>query len=168
MPVRKMNLKELVKPDSVLCNVSARSKKHCLEILSELLTRSNPDIANEEVFAKLIDRERLGCTSLGKGVAFPHCRVEGIRCSTGALLRLADPVDFDSSDGQSVDLVFGMMVPENLAAADHADIEMLSNLLRDDVLCARLRAATTSSELGEALIAGAIEPAIKLKAVQPG
>lgn len=163
-----MDLEELVKPDSVLCNVSARSKKHCLEILSELLTRSNPDIANEEVFAKLIERERLGCTSLDKGVAFPHCRIEGIRQSSGALLRLAEPVDFDSPDGQSVDLVFGMMVPENLEAADYADIEMLTELLRDEVLCARLRAATTSRELGEALIAGRIESAPKLKAVQQG
>ena len=163
-----MNLEKLVKPDSVLCNVSARSKKHCLEILSELLTHSSPDIANEEVFAKLIDRERLGCTCLDKGVAFPHCRVEGLNHSTGALLRLADPVDFDSPDGQSVDLVFGMMVPENLEATDYADIEMLTTLLRNDAVCARLRAASTSSELGEALIAAAIEPAPKLKAARHG
>ena len=163
-----MNLENLVKPDNVLCNVSARSKKHCLEILSELLTHSSPDIANEEVFAKLIDRERLGCTCLDKGVAFPHCRVEGINRSAGALLRLADPVDFDSPDGQSVDLVFGLMVPENLEAADYADIEMLADLLRDEALCAQLRAATTSSELGKALIAGGIDPAPKLLAARHG
>jgi PTS system nitrogen regulatory IIA component len=163
-----MNLDELVKPDSVLCNVSARSKKHCLEILSELLTRSNPDIASEDVFAKLIDRERLGCTCLDKGIAFPHCRVDGIKRSTGALLKLADPVDFDSPDGQSVDLVFGMMVPVNLEASDYADIEMLTELLRDDVLCARLRAATKSSELGDALLAGRIEPPQKLQSAQQG
>jgi hypothetical protein len=62
--VTAMILENLVKPDSVLCNVSVRSKKHSLEILSELLTRSNPDIASEEVFAKLFERERLGCTGL--------------------------------------------------------------------------------------------------------
>ena len=163
-----MNITELVKPDSVLCNVSARSKKHCLEILSELLTRSSPDIANEEVFAKLIDRERLGCTCLDKGVAFPHCRVEGINQSAGALLRLADPVDFDSPDGQSVDVVFGMILPENLEAEDHAAIDTLANMLRDEALCARLRAATTSSELGNALLAGGIEPAPVLQAAQQG
>jgi len=158
-----MNLDELVKPDSVLCNVSARSKKHCLEILSELLTHSNPDIASEDVFAKLVDRERLGCTCLDKGVAFPHCRIEGIKRSTCALLKLSSPIDFDSADGQSVDLVFGMMVPENLEAADYADIEMLTELLRDDVLCARLRAATKSSALGDALLAGRIDPPQKLQ-----
>jgi mannitol/fructose-specific phosphotransferase system IIA component (Ntr-type) len=118
-----MNLEDLIKADSVLCNVSARSKKHCLEILSELLTRSNPDIASEEVFAKLIERERLGCTCLDKGVAFPHCRIAGLRKSTGALMKLAEPIDFDSADGQSVDIVFGLMVPEDLDAEDLSDID---------------------------------------------
>jgi len=163
-----MNLEELVKPDSVLCNVSARSKKHCLEILSELLTRSNPDIASEEVFAKLIERERLGCTCLDKGIAFPHCRISGLNTSCAALMKLADPVDFDSTDGESVDLVFGLMVPENLNAEDYADVDLLANLLRDQALCARLRAATSSKDLSVALLAAQIAPTHKLKSAQQG
>jgi PTS system nitrogen regulatory IIA component len=163
-----MNLEELIKPDSILCNVSARSKKHCLEILSELLTRSIPDIANEEVFARLIERERLGCTCLDKGVAFPHCRISGLPKSCAALMRLTEPVDFDSSDGESVDLVFGLMVPENLTAEDLADIDMITSLLRDDALCARLRAATSSHELNHALLTGQLEPVAKLKSAQQG
>jgi PTS system nitrogen regulatory IIA component len=164
-----MNLEELVKPDSILCNVSARSKKHCLEILSELLTRSNPDISNEEVFAKLIERERLGCTCLDKGVAFPHCRINGLKKSCAALMRLTEPVDFDSSDGHPVDLIFGLMVPENLGAEDLADIDMLTSLLRDEALCARLRAATSSLHLSEALLTGQLAaPAVKLKSAQQG
>ena len=101
-----MVLEHLIKPESVLCNAQARSKKHCLEILSELLARSNPDIGNEEIFSGLIERERLGCTSLDKGVAFPHCRVNGVRESCGALMRLSDPIDFDAPDGYPVDLTF--------------------------------------------------------------
>ena len=163
-----MNLDELIKPDNILCNVSARSKKHCLEILSELLTRFNPDIASEEVFAKLIERERLGCTCLDKGVAFPHCRISGLRKSCAALMRLTEPVDFDSSDGNSVDLIFGLMVPEELTAEDIADIEMLTILLRDDALCARLRSASSSLNLSEALLAGQLEPVTKLKSAQQG
>ena len=163
-----MNLDELIKPDNILCNVSARSKKHCLEILSELLTRFNPDIASEEVFAKLIERERLGCTCLDKGVAFPHCRISGLRKSCAALMRLTEPVDFDSSDGNSVDLIFGLMVPEELTAEDIADIEMLTTLLRDDALCARLRSASSSLNLSEALLAGQLEPVTKLKSAQQG
>lgn len=163
-----MNLDNLIKPDSVLCNVSARSKKHCLEIMSELLTRSNPDIASEEVFAKLIERERLGCTCLDKGVAFPHCRVAGLRNSTAALMKLAEPVDFDSPDGQSVDIVFGLMVPETLNAEDLSDIDSLSALLCDSALCARLRAVSSSSDLCEALLAGQVDPLPKLQSAQQG
>ena len=158
-----MKLEELIKPDSVLCNVSARSKKHCLEILSELLTRSSPDIASEEVFTALTERERLGCTCVDKGVAFPHSRIPGLKRSSGALMKLAEPIEFDSPDGHLVDLVFGLIVPEKLDPDDLADVDDVARMLRDGVLCARLRATTTSSELCDGLLAGHIETAPKLK-----
>jgi PTS system nitrogen regulatory IIA component len=149
-----MNLDDLVKSDTVLCNVSARSKKHCLEILSELLCRPTPDIAHEDVFARLIERERLGCTCLDRGIAFPHCRIEGLRTSSAAVMKLAEPVDFDSPDGEFVDLVIGLMVPEQLEEDDYKAIELLTGLLRDKAFCRRLRKATSSSELREVLLAG--------------
>ncbi len=64
-----MLLEEIINPDAVLCNAHARSKKHCLEILSELLVRSIPDISADDIFERLNERERLGCTSLEQGVA---------------------------------------------------------------------------------------------------
>ena len=97
-----MLLEELVKPEGVLCNAQARSKKHCLEILSELLVRPTPEISADQIFENLIKRERLGCTSLGKGVAFPHCRIDGIDACNGALILLSEPVDFDAPDGEPV------------------------------------------------------------------
>jgi PTS system nitrogen regulatory IIA component len=149
-----MNLEDLIQPDSVLCNVSARSKKHCLEILSELLTRSSPDLASEEVFTALIERERLGCTCLDKGVAFPHCRIPGLRKSAGALMKLAEPIEFDSSDGHLVDLVFGLIVPEDLESSDLADIDGVARMLCDNDLCSQLRSTSSSSKLCEVLLAG--------------
>lgn len=157
-----MVLEHLINPESVLCNAQARSKKHCLEILSELLARNSPDVANEEIFSRLIDRERLGCTSLDQGVAFPHCRVNGVHNSCGALMRLSEPVDFDAQDGYPVDLVFGLMVPAEVDASHYADIELLSTLLKDDVLRARLRAASSSGDLFDALMVGQYSPATKL------
>lgn len=158
-----MTLQDIIKPDSVLCNAQARSKKHSIEILSELLAQTSPEIASEEIFEKLIDRERLGCTSLGQGLAFPHCRIGGIKSSFGALIRLSTPVDFDAPDGELVDLVFGLMVPEHLDAGHYADIEQLTGLLRDDALRARLRSANSSSELYDALITGEHQPLPKLQ-----
>jgi len=149
-----MTLQELVKPDSVLCNAHARSKKHCLEILSELLARQTPDIPHEEIFAKLVERERLGPTCLGKGTAFPHCRIDDVSESHGALMKLSTPVDFDSSDGEFVDIVFGLVVPENVADKHRAEITLVTVVLDDDELRTRLRRATSSSDLYRALVTG--------------
>jgi PTS system nitrogen regulatory IIA component len=149
-----MTLDELIKPGSVLCNAQARSKKHCLEILSELLARSTPEIASDQIFENLIKRERLGCTGLDKGVAFPHCRVEGLETSIAAMILLSDPVDFDAPDSEPVDLVFGLMVPDPLDESHGADIRMVTSILADEGLRDRLRTAKSSSDLYEALIDG--------------
>ena len=161
-----MNLEQLISPGSVLCNVHARSKKHSLEILSELLANPNPDIANEELFEKLIDRERLGCTSLDKGIAFPHCRISAVLTSCGALMKLSEAVDFDSPDGESVDLIFGLILPKELDDNDYGDISMITGFLTNDSLTAKLRSANSSGELHDALLAGHVPASAKLKSVQ--
>ncbi len=147
-----MFLENIINRDAVLCNAHARSKKHCLEILSELLVRNQPDIPSEDIFESLIERERLGCTGLDVGVAFPRCRVEGIDRCVAAMIKLSDPIDFDASDGEPVDLVFGLMVPNDVTESHHADIAMVTDLLGDDELRQKLRAATSSSALYKLLI----------------
>lgn len=158
-----MQLDEIIKPDSVLCNANARSKKHCIEILSELLVRSIPDTAADDVFASLIKRERLGCTSLDAGVAFPHCRVDGLEQSCAALIKLSEAVDFDCSDGEPVDLVFGLLVPKDVDESHLNDIEQFSTVLAEPGLRKQLRKCNTSNELYSALVAAfdaPTEPAI--------
>lgn len=150
-----MSLQEIIKPDGVLCNASARSKKHCLEILSELLIRNNPDLVSDDIFESLISRERLGCTSLDRGAAFPHCRVAGIDKSVAVLIKLSEPVEFDSPDGEPVDIVLGMMLPENIDDSHRADIKLVTDVLADQGLRARLREMNSSSDLYDALISGA-------------
>ena len=161
-----MILEQLISPGSVLCNVHARSKKHSLEILSELLSNPNPDIASEEIFAKLVERERLGCTSLDRGIAFPHCRVSGAQDSCGALMKLSEPVDFDSPDGVSVDLIFGLILPTELQDSHYEDIDMVTGMLTNESLTARLRSANTSSELYNAVLAGHVPTNTKLRTMQ--
>ncbi|MFQ6004741.1 MAG: PTS sugar transporter subunit IIA [Woeseia sp.] len=161
-----MILEELISPGSVLCNVHARSKKHALEILSELLANPNPDIANEEIFAKLIERERLGCTSLDRGIAFPHCRISGAQNSCGALMKLSEPVDFDSLDGVPVDLIFGLILPKVLDDSHYADIDTVTGYLTNETLAARLRSAISSSELYEALFAANVPASMRMRSMQ--
>jgi PTS system nitrogen regulatory IIA component len=151
-----MSLQEIIQPDSVLCNAMARSKKHCLEILSELLVRAYTDIPSELVFEQLIERERLGCTGLENGAAFPHCRVAGIETSNAALIKLSEPVDFDAADGEPVDLVFGMIVPTEVNDEHLSDIKLVTTRLADKGLRARLRSANSSKDLHKALIDGSL------------
>jgi PTS system nitrogen regulatory IIA component len=147
-----MFLDDIINRDAVLCNAHARSKKHCLEILSELLARTQPDIAVDDIFESLIERERLGCTGLDVGVAFPRCRVDGIDRCVAAMIKLSEPIDFDASDGEPVDLVFGLMVPQDVTDSHHADIAMVTDLLGDEGLRQELRKATSSSALYKLLI----------------
>ncbi|HEX2139677.1 MAG TPA: PTS sugar transporter subunit IIA, partial [Woeseiaceae bacterium] len=140
-------LPELIKPECVACNVQARSKKHCLEILSELLAGAEQEIPSEQVFARLVERERLGSTCLARGIAFPHCRVSGIHAEHAAVIKLATPIEFDAADGEMVDLVFGLMVPEIMNAEHQATIEQVAGILSDARVCAQLRASRTSDEL---------------------
>ena len=155
-----MPLDKIIQPDHVLCNAMARSKKHCLEILSELLVRSIPDIANEVIFENLIERERLGCTSLDRGAAFPHCRIDGIDTSKAALIKLSEPIDFDAADGEPVDLVFGMILPVELNDSHYADIKLVTQVMSNESLRERLRNMNSSSDLYDALLAAAA-PAAK-------
>jgi PTS system nitrogen regulatory IIA component len=155
-----MLLEEIIKPDSVLCNAQARSKKHCLEILSELLVRPVPEIASEDIFGRLIERERLGCTSLDQGVAFPHCRVEGLDTNIAALIKLSEPVDFDSPDGEPVDLIFGMMVPKEINATHQKNICSIADLLGDRELRRKMREAVTSNELYDSLIDSSVSTVV--------
>ena len=142
-----MNIDEMLSPESVLCNAQARSKKHSLEILSELLVKQNPEIAADDVFEKLIERERLGCTSLDLGVAFPHCRVNGIHASVAALIKLSTAVDFDSPDGEPVDLIFGLMVPQDIDASHYEEIREIADMLRDHNWRRSSEEATSSKDL---------------------
>ena len=147
-----MELEAIIKPDSVLCNAHARSKKHSIEILSELLARSTSEFAAEDIFERLVQRERLGCTSLQAGVAFPHCRIEGLSDSYAALIKLSEPVEFDASDGEPVDLIFGMLVPKDITGRQ-AEVRRIAEILGDTELRNRLRSAKTSNELYGTLLA---------------
>lgn len=162
-----MLLEEIINPDSVLSNAQARSKKHSLEILSELLVRSIPDAHADDIFSSLVERERLGCTCLDEGVAFPHCRVEGLEESSAALVKLSEAVDFDAADGEPVDLIFGLLVPEDLDDSHRADIQAITRILDDRHLRERLRNCNTSNELYETLLsASTAQPMRELPTAQ--
>src|SRR5215510_14463199 len=152
------SLEGLLEPGRVLCNVEARSKKHILEILSELLASAENDLTAGEIFDSLVNRERLGSTALGSGVALPHGRVPGIDGSIAAFVRLSQGVEFDAPDGVPVTLVLGLLVPEQASEQHLGELSSIAKRLSRPVLRAALAEAGSSSAIFEALTAPA-EPA---------
>lgn len=142
----------MLDPRNVRCEGSAGSKKHALELLSEILAGAVEDLGPGEVLEGLAGRERLGSTGLGRSVAMPHARVEGIRSSAAAFLKLAEPVDFGSPDGQPVDLLFGLLVPQESTSDDLKEMGELVKRLRDPDLQEKLRGADDPSTLYSLLI----------------
>ncbi|MDJ0738294.1 MAG: PTS IIA-like nitrogen regulatory protein PtsN [Gammaproteobacteria bacterium] len=140
-------------PDGILERPSisvadpASSKKRVLEQAARLLAAAGPEPEAEQIFERLLERERLGSTGLAGGVALPHARMPGIEASHGAFLRLADAVEFDALDGQPVDLVFALLVPED-ATEEHLQLlGRLASMFNDPLLCERLRDAEAEEAL---------------------
>jgi PTS system nitrogen regulatory IIA component len=115
---------QLLDPRHVLVDLQVSSKKRLFE-QAGLLFENQDGIAKSVVFDSLFARERLGSTGLGQGVAIPHGRIKGLKEAQGALLRLAQPVPFDSPDGQPVSLAFVLLVPEK---ATEKHLQILSEL----------------------------------------
>lgn len=117
-------------PESVAI-VDAESKQEILAQLSALFARTW-ELDAELVLELLDEREKLGSTGFGRGVAIPHARISGIQRPVAALLRLNHPVDFGAADGLPVDLVFGLLSPENSGAAHLHALAAISRMVRDE------------------------------------
>ncbi|HET7569894.1 MAG TPA: PTS sugar transporter subunit IIA [Gammaproteobacteria bacterium] len=141
------HLNELIVPARVLANAKADSRKRALEVLSELLSKDQPDLSQAEVMQGLVSRERLGSTAIGGGIAVPHGRAAGITQVIGALIRLNDPVNYGAEDGVPVDLMFAILVPLECTEAHAQFVSQVTLRLSDPDVCRHLREAKTSKAL---------------------
>ena len=142
-----MDVAHILRPESVHCEARARSKKHALELLSEALAAASGTYDAEEIYESLYQRERLGCTGLGRSVAMPHARIEGLEESIGAFLRLDEAVNFDSVDDEPVDLIFGLLVPAHCSDEQIREVRELIEKLGDSELQRQLHNAAEPAEL---------------------
>ncbi len=143
-----MDIAELVKPEGVIADLKACSKKQALQELAE---RAAGIVGLHErvIFDTLLERERLGTTGVGQGIAIPHGKLAGLDRLHGLFARLKRPIDFDAIDDQPVDLIFLLLAPEE-AGADHLKaLARVSRLLRDKRFCEKVR----GSESAEAIYA---------------
>ena len=134
-----MELYDLLHPEAVKVVAAASSKKRVLHDMAQLAGNCY-DIRTEVLLEALLEREKLGPTGVGHGVALPHARSKDVDRVCGAFILLESPVDFGSVDKLPVDVIFGLFAPEN-AGVDHLKaLAIVSRTLRDNSICAKLRA----------------------------
>ena len=134
-----MNISQLIDEDHVLCCPEVTSKKRLLEVVSELLATGLSHISAHEIFDSLINREKLGSTGLGRGVAIPHGRIAALAQPVCAFIRLEDAVEFDATDGQPVDLAFALLVPEESTEEHLQVLSLIAELFSDQDFCSGVR-----------------------------
>lgn len=145
-----MNLAEMLAKDGIIPALQADDKKQALHALSEIAGRAT-GLDVHDIFAALIQRERLSSTSLGRGIAIPHIKIAGLNAITCLFARLTKPVSFDSHDGEPVDLLFFLLAPEH-AGGDHLKaLARISRLVRDPATLEHLRAAGDVDDLRRVL-----------------
>ncbi|KWT70582.1 PTS IIA-like nitrogen regulatory protein PtsN [Hyphomicrobium sulfonivorans] len=145
-----MDLCDLLAPDGVIASLKASSKKDALEQLAAAAAEKT-GLDRLEIFNTLLQRERLGSTGLGAGIAIPHVKLAGLTKIVCLFARLTDPIDFDSHDDQPVDLVFLLLAPEH-ASGDHLKaLASISRLVREPSVIDSLRKAPDAETLRQTL-----------------
>lgn len=135
------DLSDLLDREAILGALKANSKKKVLQDMSGPASRRT-GVPERQIFETVFQRERLGSTGVGNGIAIPHGKLAGVSKLTGVFARLATPIDFDAIDGEPVDLVFLLLAPET-AGADHLKaLSRIARAFRDTNRVERLRATT--------------------------
>jgi PTS system nitrogen regulatory IIA component len=150
---KNMEIVDLLTRDAVFTGVKAGSKKLAVQELAQRAAKI-ANMPERLVFDVLLERERLGTTGVGRGIAIPHGKMAGLDQLYGVFTRLEEPVDFESVDRQPVDLLFLLLAPEE-AGADHLKaLARISRLFRDTALCEELRRAGDPDAMFRLLVEG--------------
>ena len=142
-----MNITDVLSPERTCCSVPGVSKKRVLEFIANFLSENTSFINADQLYQELISRERLGSTGIGEGIALPHCRLTGCSKITGLLLKLESSVDFDAIDGQPVDLVFALIVPDEQNEEHLQTLSAIAELLQSSEVRQQLRGCTSDDKL---------------------
>ena len=133
-----MDINEIIAPESILASLKPNSKKQLLQELAER-GAAQTGVDEHDVFETLLERERLGSTGVGNGVAIPHGKLPGLEKIVGVFARLEKPVAFDAMDDQPVDIVFMLLAPEG-SGADHLKaLSRIARVLRNQSTLASIR-----------------------------
>ena len=135
-----MDLGDLISPESVIASLKAANKKHALQLLATKAAEIT-HLDHRPILATLLQREHLGSTGVGRGIAIPHGRLAGLDRMVSIFAKLDEPIPFDAIDSEPVDLVFLLLAPEHAGAEHLKALARISRLLRDPLALEKLRAS---------------------------
>lgn len=147
-----MNIADIIATERISAAEDVHSKKRALERLADSLAGATPYLAAGEIFSNLVAREKLGSTGIGDGVAIPHARIKGLDECVAAFARLQQPVAFDAGDEQPVDLLFGLLVPEQSTQTHLNLLRSLAEMFSEAECLSALRGAEDEQALFDDLI----------------
>ncbi|MEW6314604.1 MAG: PTS IIA-like nitrogen regulatory protein PtsN [Pseudomonadota bacterium] len=131
---------------NVVAGLDVGSKKRVFEHAG-MLFEKNQHISHNTVFDSLFSREKLGSTALGQGIAIPHGRVKGLQDAVAAFIRMKQPIPFDAPDGQPVDLVFVLLVPEKATDLHLQILSELAQMFSDNTLRKALATSNDAAQI---------------------
>ncbi len=133
-----MNIADLINQDSILINIESKSKKNILETISDNLANGDPS-QKDTIFDKLYEREKLGTTAFGEGIAIPHARIPNIESPKILFMKLSEGIDFDALDNKKVDLIFSLIVPDTKDASHIEILSKVASLVDSKTLVQKIR-----------------------------
>jgi len=142
-----MKIREILSPNTMVSHLQARVKKDVLVELAKALTQQHPEMDQDAVVDVLLERERLGTTGIGEGIAIPHGKMKDIKELVISFGRSEKGVDFQSMDNRPAHLFFLLLAPENSAGAHLKALAKISRMLKDKTFCQELMAAETVEEM---------------------
>ena len=144
----------LVNSSNIHCKDNTiSSKKRLIEHMSHYLANHAQAIPTARIFQALLERERLGSTGLGRGVAIPHARVPGITETVAAMMTLTTPINYEAADNQPVDIVFGLLVPDDDDQYHLEHLARIAKIIRDEKNCNMIRNTNDPEKLFNLLLA---------------
>jgi PTS system nitrogen regulatory IIA component len=147
-----MEISQILTLDCAACSVKGSSKKRILETISELAAHKVQSISSDAIFTSLINREKVGSTGIGKGIAIPHGRLANLDRVYGFLITCHPAIEYDSIDEKPVDVLFTLLVPEHQADGHLQTLATIASKLSNKHVLKSLRQANSSQQLFEAML----------------
>lgn len=143
-----MTISALLSPQRIFLDTEISSKKKLLELIANIVA-DQTRLAESLIYSNLLNRERLGSTGLGHGIAVPHARLENLDETIGCLFRLKEPVNFEAPDNQPVDLVFTIIIPQEATEEHLMILSSLARIFSQTDVCEAIRGATSKDEIAQ-------------------